>query len=621
MRGKRRQQADRGSVLPTDVPGRPWFGLYRGDFTDPEGVCFSFAGPEGSMLILGPPRSGKTSSLVIPSVLDAPAAVVSTSTKPDVLAATAFRRGARGRCFVFDPSATVTLPQGTYPLRWSPLVGCEDFERAVAMAHALASAARPGSALTESAHWVERAEALLAPLLFAAALRGPDMATLCRWVLARDLREPLAALEASGHEMACAVMAGVAQTEDRERSGIFSSAAGLLAAYRSEAALATTKDPNFDPAAFARSTDALYICAPGHAQEQLAPIVVALLEQIRAAVYARPADAAPVVFALDEVAGIAPLPSLPTLAAEGAGQGLVTLACLQDLSQARARWGAEAEGFFSLFNSKVIFPGIGDQRTLSLVSALAGEQVVPVRSRTSVHPLVALISPSGAPPPSTTRSITWRPRLPVDEVARGRPGQVLCLAGGGMSWFAVSHWQRHGYWSQLARMNGPEYSEITSVSPVDTDPLGGATHRAGRSATRARASCERALTLVATGCGSTTAPPLSPSASPRRPRWVLLSNRALLAPWARAAMSWTRSLRPRATTIPSSTAPETQRTVGEREPTPLLPSGCSWEDLRVVTVLSARPGRGHRLASPTRTGRRDRAGLLPGPPSGPAGFG
>ncbi len=71
--------------------------------TTPSGVCFSFAGPEGSMLILGPPRSGKTSSLVIPSVLDAPAAVVSTSTKPDVLAATVFRRSARGRCLRLRP--------------------------------------------------------------------------------------------------------------------------------------------------------------------------------------------------------------------------------------------------------------------------------------------------------------------------------------------------------------------------------------------------------------------------------------------------------------------------------------------------------------------------------------
>jgi hypothetical protein len=48
-----------------------------------------------------------------------------------------------------------------------------------------------------------------------------------------------------------------------------------------------------------------------------------------------------------------------------------------------------------------------------------------------------------------------------------------------MSWFAVSHWERHAYWSQLARMNGPEFKEITSASPVDTDPLGGATYRSG----------------------------------------------------------------------------------------------------------------------------------------------
>jgi type IV secretory pathway TraG/TraD family ATPase VirD4 len=73
--------------------------------------------------------------------------------------------------------------------------------------------------------------------------------------------------------------------------------------------------------------------------------------------------------ALDEVAQIAPLPSLPAIAAEGGGQGLVTLACLQDLSQARVRWGAAAEGFFSLFSCKVIFPGTGDQRTLELSDA------------------------------------------------------------------------------------------------------------------------------------------------------------------------------------------------------------------------------------------------------------
>jgi type IV secretory pathway TraG/TraD family ATPase VirD4 len=412
------------------------------------------------MLILGPPRSGKTSSIVIPCVLDAPAAVVSTSTKPDVLAATHYRRWALGNCFVFDPSGTTPVPDGAYPLRWSPVVGCHRFEAAVSMAHALATAARPGSALSESAHWVERAEALLGPLLFAAALGGRDMATLYRWILARDLREADAVLADSGHELAQAVLSGVAQTEERERSGIFSTASGLLAAYRSDAALAGTRRPNFDPRGFARSSDTVYICAPAHAQDQLAPLVVALLEQIRMAVYDRPRGAAPVVFALDEVAGIAPLPTLPALAAEGGGQGLVTLACLQDLSQARARWGALAEGFFSIFNSKLVFGGIGDARTLQLISALAGETPVPLQSITHGNPLASLIT-GQVSLPRTTTSFTWRPRMPVDVVARGHAGQALRIASSELAWVYVRPWFQHQLWSAVARSLTPRYSEVT----------------------------------------------------------------------------------------------------------------------------------------------------------------
>ena len=43
---------------------------------------------EDSIVVLGPPRSGKGLHLVIPSILDAPGAVVTSSTRPDNLAAT-----------------------------------------------------------------------------------------------------------------------------------------------------------------------------------------------------------------------------------------------------------------------------------------------------------------------------------------------------------------------------------------------------------------------------------------------------------------------------------------------------------------------------------------------------
>ena len=88
----------------------------------------------------------------------------------------------------------------------------------------------------------------------------------------------------------------------------------------------------------------------------------------------------PVLLALDEVANIAPIPDLPAMVSEGAGQGLLTLACLQDLSQARARWGTQADAFLSLFGTTVVLGGIADMPTLEALSALAGEVEVPSRT-------------------------------------------------------------------------------------------------------------------------------------------------------------------------------------------------------------------------------------------------
>ena len=56
-----------------------------------------WAPAEQSVLALGPPRSGKTSSLVVPNILAAPGPVVSTSTKPDVLTATVPSRNQQAR--------------------------------------------------------------------------------------------------------------------------------------------------------------------------------------------------------------------------------------------------------------------------------------------------------------------------------------------------------------------------------------------------------------------------------------------------------------------------------------------------------------------------------------------
>ena len=394
-----------------------------------DGRRLIWAGPQQALLVLGPPRSGKTSTLVVPNVLGAPGLVLVTSTKPDVLQATLTSRSQLGRCWLLDPTGTIEPPPGTNLIRWSPVSASISWEEALVTARVMMAAARPHGIYGESAHWTERAEALLAPLLHAAALEDAGMKQVLTWTLRQDLHTAMALLGTSGQEgadVALDVLGGIAGTEERERSGIFSTAAGALSAYRSARALQLAEHSNFDPAQFPIGADTIYVCAPARYQALMAPAVVAFLEQVRAATYRSAAEGGlrlPVTLVLDEVANVAPLPDLPAMVSEGGGQGLLSLACLQDLSQARARWGLAADGFFSLFGSKVVLPGIGDIRTLDTVSRLAGQADVAVRSVNTS----AWWSPR--PSANVTYSSRLQPRLPVD-LAHSLPvGTAVMVSG------------------------------------------------------------------------------------------------------------------------------------------------------------------------------------------------
>jgi type IV secretion system protein VirD4 len=245
------------------------------------------------------------------------------------------------------------------------------------------------------------------------------------WVLRQETRRAAAALLSNGFSLGADVLAGIDATDPREQSGIWSSTAGVLAAYRSEAVLDNASSPNMSPESLVTTRDTVYICAPARHQELVAPLIVAFLEQVRAGAYESRREGhvrPPLTLVLDEVANVAPIPDLPALVAEGGGQGVLTMACLQDLSQARHRWGSNADGFLTLFGAKLVLPGIGDMSTLELVSRLCGEVEVPT--------------------PSSSRSPWWTPggggetvswstrrqrRVPVDAVAQQRRGSAILI--------------------------------------------------------------------------------------------------------------------------------------------------------------------------------------------------
>jgi type IV secretion system protein VirD4 len=294
------------------------------------------APPQSAVLVLAGPRAGKTSSVVIPALIAHPGAAVATSTKPEVLAATLQARRQLGTPWFFDLQGQ-GIPDGCRALHWSPVQQAADWQQAQLVAEAMTGAADVDS---DAAHWRERAAALIACCLHAAALSGQGMRQLAGWVLRHDVDAPLAELEADS--IAADVLVGIKHTADRERSGIYSTAARVLRAYRSPVALAASDSPNFDPDAFAASRDTVYIAAAAHEQQLLAPLVVGLLTEIRQATYRRawqhgPASP-PVLLMLDEAANIAPLPDLPSMLSEAGGQGLQVVVVLQDMSQARRRW-------------------------------------------------------------------------------------------------------------------------------------------------------------------------------------------------------------------------------------------------------------------------------------------
>ncbi|CAN5476778.1 hypothetical protein BH20ACT18_BH20ACT18_01140 [soil metagenome] len=122
---------------------------------------------------------------------------------------------------------------------------------------------------------------------------------------------------------------------------------------------------------------------------------------------------------LDEVANIAPLRDLDTLASTAAGQGIQLVSVFQDLAQIKARWGPRAPTIVNNHRAKVIGAGISDPDTLDLVARVLGDEEVRQISSTAGR------EGHG----STTESTTYRALAPANLVRQNRPGSGLLVYG------------------------------------------------------------------------------------------------------------------------------------------------------------------------------------------------
>ncbi len=345
-----------------------------------------WASVEDSILLVGPPRSGKGLHVVINAILDAPGAVVTTSTRPDNLTATLRARQRIGPVAVFDPQHLAEgLPAG---LRWSPVRGCEDPLTAMIRATGLASGTGLSAGGVEGGgFWEGKTRTALQALLHAAALDNRPPAELFRWTL-----DPTAAAEAvailTGSTGAAAGWAesleAMIDADPRTRDSIWQGVSLALAALadpRVLDAVTPRSGEHFDPEAFLSESGTLYLLATGAGAGASSALVAALVEDLietARRMAARSAGARldpPVLLALDEIGNLAPLPSLPTLMAEGGGTGITTMPVLQSLAQARDKWGENAaNAIWDAAIVKIILGGASNSRDLQDLSTLIGER-------------------------------------------------------------------------------------------------------------------------------------------------------------------------------------------------------------------------------------------------------
>lgn len=407
-----------------------------------------YAGWEDLHLILAGPRIGKTTSSVIPAIVDAPGAVVTTSNKPDIVYDTLRLTSDRGKVFIFDPqgiAADVQQQEWFYdPLSYIRA----DVDNMDAAAGALASLfaspyLREGSG---DSYFPNAAKNLLTGLLLAAALENRPISDVLLWANNERDSQPLNIL-AGYPEWAFwkKTLNSMYQLTEKTRSGVFGQAQNMVSMLsRSEVRRWVDPQPGaleFRPEEFVREErpPTLYLLSkegPRSVGTLTTVLTVAVMEAAEAyGIECGGRLPVPMVCPLDEAANTVLWKELPAMYSHYGSRGIILMTYLQSYSQGVSVWGKEKmESLWSAATILCVGGGIRDDELLRKLSDQIGQHEEYQRSSSSA---------SGSST-SVSRSVREKTTLTTSEISELPKGRWIVRAVGRRTILAAPepYWER-----------------------------------------------------------------------------------------------------------------------------------------------------------------------------------
>ncbi|APY87580.1 hypothetical protein DCW30_22060 [Streptomyces alfalfae] len=359
---------------PTDLKAADR-GVLLGDHM-PSGVELRGSDEDTYVAIMAP-RAGKSTALAIPVAEEAPAALLMTSNKADVYAATYASRGRAGTCWVLD---TQGVAQTERAMWWDMIAQAETIDGAERLASHFV-----GQISSESADpfWSQSAADVLVGYFRAAWHDGGTVRDVLRWLADPNEKAPLSILYQHEAVLAEQVDSSINIAEETQ-SGIFQNARSAVSALRDERVLAwVTPDPHrpkFDPEAFALSHDTLYLLSKKGGPASA--VVAALADSVFTAASeagerhgGRLPD--PMRAVLDEAANICKIADLPDLYSHLGSRGITPYTILQSYRQGVKAWGEVGmDALWSAATKKLIGVGVDDAKFAQDVASMVGPHTV-----------------------------------------------------------------------------------------------------------------------------------------------------------------------------------------------------------------------------------------------------